>query len=170
MLDKLAGIENRYEEINRLLLEVGNDYQRAAELNKERIDLENIVGKSKEYCRDMVRLDEAHAVIGSVEDQEMRQLAESEIADLEPRVVVLEKELKLLLVPKDPRDEKNVFVEIRAGTGGEEAAIFAADLYRMYTRYAERQNWKVEMMDSNAIGVGSLRAYLHIWVLLRCCP
>ena len=118
MLDKLAGIENRYEDINRLLLEVGNDYQRAAELNKERIDLENIVGKSKEYRRDMARLDEAHAVIGSEEDPEMRQLAESEIADLEPRVAVLEKELKLLLVPKDPRDDKNVFVEIRAGTGG----------------------------------------------------
>ena len=74
MLDKLAGIENRYEDINRLLLEVGNDYQRAAELNKERIDLENIVGKSKEYRRDMARLDEAHAVIGYEQDQEMRQL------------------------------------------------------------------------------------------------
>ena len=112
MLDKLAGIENRYEDINRLLLEVGNDYQRAAELNKERIDLENIVGKSKEYRRDVARLDEAHAVIGAEADPEMRQLAESEIADLEPRVAELEKELKLLLVPKDPRDDKNVFVEI----------------------------------------------------------
>ena len=90
MLDKLAGIENRYEDITRLLLEVGNDYQRAAELNKERIDLENIVGKSKEYRRDRMRLDEAHAVIGSEEDPEMHQLAESEIADLEPRVAVLE--------------------------------------------------------------------------------
>jgi peptide chain release factor 1 len=157
MLDKLVGIENRYEEINRLLLEVGNDYQRAAELNKERIDLETMVEKSKEYRRDMARLDEAHAVIASEQDPEMRQLAESEIADLEPRAAILEKELKLMLVPKDPRDDKNVFVEIRAGTGGEEAAIFAADLYRMYTRYAERQNWKVEMMDSNAIGVGGFK-------------
>jgi peptide chain release factor 1 len=104
-----------------------------------------------------MRLDEAHTVIASEVDPEMRQLAESEIADLEPRVVELEKELKLMLVPKDPRDDKNVFVEIRAGTGGEEAAIFAADLYRMYTRYAERQNWKVEMMDSNAIGVGGFK-------------
>jgi peptide chain release factor 1 len=157
MLDKLAGIENRYEDVNQQLLEVGNDYQRAAELNKERIDLEAIVGRSKEYRRDKMRLDEAHAVIESEADPEMRQLAESEIADLEPRVVELEKELKLMLVPKDPRDDKNVFVEIRAGTGGEEAAIFAADLYRMYTRYAERQNWKVEMMDSNAIGVGGFK-------------
>ncbi len=146
MLDKLASIENHYEELNRLLLEVGNDYQRAAELNKERIDLENIVGKSKQYRRDIARLEEARSVINSEEDPEMRQLAESEINDLEPRVAELENELKLMLVPKDPRDGKNVFVEIRAGTGGEEAAIFAADLYRMYTRYAERQNWKVEMM------------------------
>ncbi|MFH1524479.1 MAG: peptide chain release factor 1, partial [Chloroflexota bacterium] len=157
MLDKLVGIESRYEEINRLLQEVGDDYQRAAELNKERIDLEIMVDKSKEFRRDSARLEEARTVADSEEDPEMRQLAESEIADLEPRVAALENELRLMLVPKDPRDDKNVFVEIRAGTGGEEAAIFAADLYRMYTRYAERQNWKVEMMDSNAIGVGGFK-------------
>ncbi len=157
MLEKLAGIEKRYEELHRLLLEVGDDYQRAAELNKERLDLEPMVEKSKEYRRDMTRLEEARAITGSEEDAEMRLLAESEIADLEPQAAVLEKELKLMLVPKDPRDDKNVFVEIRAGTGGEEAAIFAADLYRMYTRYAERQGWKVELMDSNAIGVGGFK-------------
>jgi peptide chain release factor 1 len=157
MLEKLAGIEKRYEELHRLLLEVGDDYQRAAELNKERIDLEPMVEKSKEYRRDLVRLEEARAIARSEEDAEMRLLAESEIADLEPRAVELEKELKLMLVPKDPRDDKNVFVEIRAGTGGEEAAIFAADLYRMYTRYAERHGWKVELMDSNAIGVGGFK-------------
>ena len=157
MLEKLAGIEKRYEELHRLLLEVGDDYQRAAELNKERLDLEPMVEKSKEYRRDMTRLEEARVIAGSEEDAEMRLLAESEIADLEPRAAVLEKELKLMLVPKDPRDDKNVFVEIRAGTGGEEAAIFAADLYRMYTRYAERQGWKVELMDSNAIGVGGFK-------------
>jgi peptide chain release factor 1 len=157
MLDKFAGIENRYEEVNRLLLEVGNDYQHAAELNKERIDLETIVEKSRAYRRLMARLDEAHAIIESEEDPEMRQLAESEIADMEPLIGTFEKELKLMLVPKDPRDDKNVFVEVRAGTGGEEAAIFAADLYRMYTRYAERQNWKAEIMDSNAIGVGGFK-------------
>ena len=157
MLDKLAGIESRYQEINRLLQEVGDNYQRAAELNKERIDLESIVEKSKEFRRDMGRLDEARVVLEADADVEMQQLAQAEIADLEPRVAVLEKELRLMLVPKDPRDDKNVFVEIRAGTGGEEAAIFAADLYRMYTRYAERHNWKVEMMDSNAIGIGGFK-------------
>ena len=157
MLVKLAGIEKRYEELHRLLLEVGNDYQRAAELNKERLDLEPMVGKAREYRRDLARLEEARTLAGSQEEVEMHLLAESEIVDLAPRVAVLEKELKLMLVPKDPRDDKNVFVEIRAGTGGEEAAIFAADLYRMYTRYAERQGWKVELMDSNAIGVGGFK-------------
>ena len=157
MLDKLAGIENRYDDINRLLQEVGDDYQRAAGLNKERLDLEAIVEKSKEYRRDVSRLEEARSVLATESDPEMQQLAQSEIADLEPRLAALEKELKLMLVPKDPRDDKNVFMEIRAGTGGEEAAIFAADLYRIYTRYAERHNWKVELMDSNAIGIGGFK-------------
>ncbi len=156
MLDKLVGIEKRYEELHQLLLEVGDDYQRAAGLNKERLDLEPVFEKSKEYRRVMQRLEEARG-IAAAEDAEMRQLAELEIADLEPRAFELENELKQMLVPKDPRDDKNVFVEIRAGTGGEEAAIFAADLYRMYVRYAERQGWKVELMDSNAIGVGGFK-------------
>jgi peptide chain release factor 1 len=157
MLAKLLGIEKRYDEIQSLLLQVGDDYQRAAELNKERLNLEPLVDKSKEYQRSSMRLEEARVIATSEEDAEMRQLAEAEISDLEPRLALLEKELKLMLVPRDPRDEKNVFVEIRAGTGGEEAAIFAADLYRLYTRYAERQGWKVELMDSNAIGVGGFK-------------
>jgi peptide chain release factor 1 len=157
MLDKLSGIEKHYEEINHLLEAVGDDYQHAAELNKERIDLEPLVERSKEYRRDMIRLEDARASLATEADLEMQQLAQSEIEELEPRLAKLEKELKLMLVPKDPRDDKNVFVEIRAGTGGEEAAIFAADLYRMYTRFAERHNWKVEMMDSNAIGIGGFK-------------
>jgi peptide chain release factor 1 len=157
MFAKLLGIEKRYDEIQSMLLQVGDDYQRAAELNKERLNLEPLVDKSKEYQRSSMRLEEARVIATSEEDAEMRQLAEAEISDLEPRLALLEKELKLMLVPRDPRDEKNVFVEIRAGTGGEEAAIFAADLYRLYTRYAERQGWKVELMDSNAIGVGGFK-------------
>ena len=157
MFAKLLGIEKRYDEIQSLLLQVGDDYQRAAELNKERLNLEPLVDKSKEYQRSSMRLEEARVIATSEEDAEMRQLAEAEISDLEPRLALLEKELKLMLVPRDPCDEKNVFVEIRAGTGGEEAAIFAADLYRLYTRYAERQGWKVELMDSNAIGVGGFK-------------
>jgi peptide chain release factor 1 len=157
MLEKLAGIEKRYEEINRLLMDVGSDYQLLADLNRERIDLEPIVDCSRAYRRDLGRLEEARQLLAGGEDAELTALAEAEVAELEPRIAGLENELKQLLVPKDPRDEKNVFVEIRAGTGGEEAAIFAADLFRMYSRYAERQGWKVEMMDSNAIGIGGFK-------------
>lgn len=157
MLDKLSGIEQHYEELNRLLLEVGEDYQRAAELNKERTDLEPVVEKARQYRRDLGRLEEARLLLEAEEDPEMRALAEAEIADLQPRLAVLEVELKGLLAPRDPRDEKNVFVEIRAGTGGEEASLFAADLFRMYSHYAERQGWKVEIIDSNAIGIGGFK-------------
>jgi peptide chain release factor 1 len=157
MLEKLGSIEKHYEELQRLLIEAGEDYQRVAELNKERIDLEPMVEKSREYRRYIARLEEARSIAETDEESEMRLLAESEIADLEPRVETLEQELKSMLVPRDARDDKNVFVEIRAGTGGEEAAIFAADLYRMYTRYAERQGWKVELVDSNEIGVGGFK-------------
>jgi len=157
MLEKLAGIEKRHEEINNLLLSVGDDYLRAAELNKERIDLEPIVERAREYRRGTARLEEARAVLGSEQDAELHQLAESEIADLEPRLAVLERELKGMLVPKDPRDDRSVFVEIRAGAGGEEASLFAADLFRMYSRYAERQGWKVELVDANALGIGGFK-------------
>jgi peptide chain release factor 1 len=157
MLEKLAGIEKHYEDISQQLLSVGEDYQRAAELNKERIDLEALVERAREFRRDSARLDEARSVLASEEEEELRQLAESEIADLEPRLAELEEQLKRMLVPRDPRDDKNVFVEIRAGTGGEEASLFAADLFRMYSRYAERQGWKVEVVDSNAIGIGGFK-------------
>lgn len=157
MLEKLSGIEARYDEVNRELMEVGGDYERAAELNKERIDLEPIIGKAREYHQVLKRLEDARALLGSEEDSEMRSLAEMEIAELEPQVGILESALKSMLVPKDPRDEKNVFAEIRAGTGGEEAAIFAMDLFRMYTRYAERQGWKYEIMSASDIGIGGYK-------------
>jgi peptide chain release factor 1 len=157
MLDKLTGIEDRYAEIDRLLMEVGNDYQRAGELNKERIDLETIVEKARRYRQALKRLDEANVILQTEQDEELRSLAELEIADLEPKVTKLENELKALLVPKDPRDDKNVIMEIRAGTGGDEAALFAANLLRMYTRYAERQGWKSEIMTANEIGIGGFK-------------
>jgi peptide chain release factor 1 len=157
MLEKLAGIEARYEEINRELMAVGGDYERAAALNKERIDLESIVEKARQYRQTMKRIEDARAILASEEDAEMRSLAEMEIAELEPQMGELESALKAMLVPKDPRDEKNVFVEVRAGAGGEEAALFAADLFRMYTRFAERQGWKYEMMSSSDIGIGGYK-------------
>lgn len=157
MLDKLEGIENRYEELNRHLLEVGNDYQRAAELNKERIDLEPIVEKAGQYRLALKQLEEARAMLENEQDPELRGMAESEIQELGPKIEAFESELKSMLVPKDPRDDKNVFVEIRAGTGGDEAALFAADLYRMYSRYAERQRWKAEVMSASEIGIGGFK-------------
>src|SRR6188474_1266643 len=122
MLDKLKGIEDRYEQLGNELLEVGNNYQRAAEINKERVDLEVIVEKAREYRQAMKSLEEARAILESEKDPELVALADADIVELSPKVELLETEIKSMLVPKDPRDEKNVFVEIRAGTGGDEAA------------------------------------------------
>jgi len=157
MLDKLTGIEQHYEDLGRELLEVGSDYQRAAGINKERVDLEPIVEKARKYRQAMKSLEEAKSILGSDNDPELKSMAEAELAELNPKIETLEKEIKGLLVPKDARDEKNVIVEIRAGAGGDEAAIFAADLFRMYTRYAETQHWKAEILSENAIGVGGYK-------------
>ena len=157
MLDKLKGIEERYEQLGKELLEVGNDYQRAAEINKERVDLEEIVEKSREYRQALKSYDEARAIIENEKDAELIELAQADIEDLNPQIEALEKTLKGMLIPKDPRDEKNVIVEIRAGTGGDEAAIFAGDLFRMYSRYADNQRWKNEVLSESAIGVGGFK-------------
>lgn len=157
MLDKLQGIEERYEQLSRELLEVGNNYQRAAELNKERVDLEPIVEKAREYRQARKSLEEARAMIGSENDAELVALAQADVADLNPKIEALEKKIKEMLVPKDPRDDRSVIVEIRAGAGGDEAAIFAADLFRMYSRYADGQRWKSEIMSESAIGVGGYK-------------
>jgi len=157
MLDKLQGIEERYEQLGSELLEVGSNYQRAAEINKERVELEPLIAKAREYRQAVKSLEEAKAILMSEEDAELRALADADVADLGPKIEVLEKEIKALLVPKDPRDDKNVIVEIRAGAGGDEAAIFAADLFRMYTRFAEDKRWKTEIMSENAIGVGGYK-------------
>jgi len=157
MLDKLKGIEDRYEQLGNELLEVGNNYQRAAEINKERVDLEEIVEKAREYRQAVKSLDEARAIFESEKDAELVSLAEADIDDLTPKIEALETQIKGMLVPKDPRDDKNVIFEIRAGTGGDEAAIFAGDLFRMYTRYADEHRWKSEIMSENAIGVGGYK-------------
>jgi len=156
MLDKIKGIEERYEEINRELIEVGDDYQRATELSKERADLEPIIQKAKEYRQVLERLEEARNLTGS-DDTELVELAEMELAELEPQIEPLENEIKALLLPKDPRDNRNVIMEIRAGAGGDEAGIFGSDLYRMYTRYAERQGWKTEIISQHETGVGGFK-------------
>lgn len=157
MLDKLEGIEKHYADLTQQLLEVGNDYQRAAELNKERTDLEEIVEKAGQYRSALKQLDEARAMMNTEQDPELHAMAEMEVEELTLKIEALESGLKNMLVPKDPRDDKNVFVEVRAGTGGDEAALFAADLFRMYSRYAERQRWKAEVMSMSETGGGGYK-------------
>ncbi len=164
MLEKLAGIEKHFEELGQELMSVGDDYQRAADIGRERAEMEPVVAKAREYRQLLEQIKDAQAMIEAEEDDEMRELAEMELSELEPQVEPLEEEIKLLLVPKDPRDHKNVIMEIRAGTGGDEAALFAADLFRMYSRYAENQNWKTEIMSQSEIGIGG---YKEITFLLK---
>lgn len=156
MLEKLEAIENRYEELNRLMEENAADYLRIAELAKERSSLEEIVSTAREFRQVEKSIEEARQLVEG-DDEEMRALAQAELDDLLPRHVELEKKLKSLLVPKDPRDERNVILEIRAGTGGDEAALFAADLFRIYSRYAEKRNWTIEILSQNETGIGGLK-------------
>jgi len=157
MLDKLQAIEDKFEQLGSELLEVGNDYKRATEISKERTSLEPLIEKAREYRQAMKSLDEAKTIIVTENDAELVALAKADVDDLTPKIEILEKAIKGLLVPKDPRDDKNVIVEIRAGAGGDEAAIFAWDLFRMYTRFSDTQKWKTEMMSESSIGVGGYK-------------
>lgn len=161
MLDKLAAIETHYEELGRLLEETGEDYQRATELAKERAEIEPVVTKAQEYREVLKRLEEARELHNN-EDEELRELAALDLAELGPRAETLERELKGMLVPKDPRDERNVIMEIRAGTGGDEAALFAAEIFRMYVLYAERRNWKIEILSQNETGIGGYKEVISL--------
>jgi peptide chain release factor 1 len=159
MLEKLEKIAERYEEVNRLLSDpaVIVDQHRFRELGKELRSLEPIIKVLKVYRKAIHDFQGSKELLESVSDPEMRALAQEEYDKLKVQVQQLEEELKQLLVPQDPNDSKNFIMEIRAGTGGEEAALFAADLYRMYTRYAERKGWKVELMDWNETGKGGFK-------------
>lgn len=156
MLEKIATIENRYDELGKLLEEAGADYQRATEYAKERAEIEPIVMKAREYRTVIGQYEEARS-LQETDDPDLRELVQADLETLHPRMEQLERDLKALLVPKDPRDDRNVIVEIRAGTGGDEAALFAADLYRIYTRYAEKRNWSIEILSENAIGIGGYK-------------
>lgn len=156
MLDKIKIIEDRLHEIDEELNNVGGDYERAADLGRERAEIEPLVLKGREFRQALENLEQARELANS-DDAEMADLAALEIEELEPKVEKLAHEIKTMLLPKDPRDDRNVIVEIRAGAGGDEAGIFAADLYRMYTRYAERVRWKTEILDENETGVGGYK-------------
>ncbi|MBM4129088.1 MAG: peptide chain release factor 1 [Nitrospira sp.] len=158
MLEKLKAIEDKYEELTRLLTDP-SVFTKPSELQKysrERAELQPIVEKIMEYRELLSDIEEVEELLKSG-DGDLRKLAEEELDALKAKQPGIEEELKVMLLPKDPRDEKNVILEIRAGTGGEEAALFAADLLRMYLKYAERRGWKVEMINMNATGLGGIR-------------
>lgn len=156
MLEKLQGIIDRFAEIDQQLAEVGEDYTTAIELSKERAELEPVVTKARAYQEALNKIDETQTLL-TADDEEMRSLAEMELESLRETIATLEEELKSMLVPKDPRDERNVIMEIRAGTGGDEAGLFGADLFRMYSRYAERRGWKTEILTLHETGIGGIK-------------
>jgi len=157
---KLESVVAKYEELTRLLSdpEVHANQQDFMRYSKEQSDISEIVEKYREYQEVDKGIAEAEEIINDKKsDADFRELAQVELADFKAKKEELEREIKLLLVPKDPNDEKNIFLEIRAGTGGDEAALFAADLYRMYTKYAEKKRWKVEVMSESLTGGGGLK-------------
>ncbi len=156
LLSKLDSIENRFDEISAQLTDekVLTQPKMLRELTKERAATEELVNALREYREMCKRIDESKLML---QDAEMRELASMDIAELEPRRSTLEERMKVLLLPRDPNDNKNILLEIRAGTGGEEAALFAADLFRMYARFAERRRWKVEIVSQSAASAGGIK-------------
>ena len=164
MFERLNQIEAKYDELTRALAspEVIGDSSRYQKTAKAHSELSEIVDKYREY-KDLQRgIEESKTMIQEESDAELKAYAQEELTRLEERLVATEGELKMLLVPKDPNDEKNVVLEIRAGTGGDEATLFAAEIFRMYTRYAEAQRWKVEVLSTSESGVGGLKEVIAI--------
>ena len=159
MFDKLEDIVLRLEEVLNQLQEpdVANDQNRFRKLMKEQAELTPIVEAYKEYKACKQNIEDSLELLNEESDEEMRELAKEELNESKARVEELENELKILLLPKDPNDDKNVFVEIRGGAGGDEAALFAGDLFRMYSRYAERRRWKMELLSASDTGVGGYK-------------
>lgn len=164
MFDKLEDTERRYEELQAELSEptVTNDTARFRKLMKEQNDLSEVVGAYREYKQAKQNIEDSLAMLDEESDEEMRELAKEELAQSKADVAQLEQRLKILLLPKDPNDEKNVIVEIRAGAGGDEAALFAAELFRMYSKYAETQRWKIDMMNLNESGIGGCKEVIFM--------
>ncbi len=160
---KLLPFLDRYDEISRQLSapEIANDIRKMTELSKEQSALEPIREKAQEYLQVLEEIEENRALL---EDKELGELAKEELKELEPRKAELEEEIKLLLLPKDPNDNRNIYLEMRAGTGGDEAALFVADLFKAYVRYAESKGWRVEIVSSNE---GILNGYKEIIALIK---
>ncbi|MBT2661492.1 peptide chain release factor 1 [Bacillus sp. ISL-45] len=164
MFDRLQAVEDRYERLNELLSdpEVVNDSKKLREYSKEQSDIQETVMAYREYKEVKEQLTDAKAMLEEKLDAEMREMVKEEISELEPRIEELEARIKVLLIPKDPNDDKNVIMEIRGAAGGDEAALFAGDLYRMYSRYAESQGWKTEIIDASTTGVGGFKEIIFM--------
>lgn len=160
MFDKLEDILIRYDDIIAGLNDpdIMSNQDKFRSLMKEQADISPIVDKYKEYKSTKANIDDSLVMLEEETDEEMKELAKEELNESKEKLVEIENDLKILLLPKDPNDDKNVIVEIRAGAGGDEAALFAAEIYRMYVRYAEGKHWKVEVMESDEIGIGGLKS------------
>src|SRR5271156_5380970 len=164
MFERLDQIEARYEELTNVLAspEIVNDSAKFQKTAKAHAEIATIVEKYREY-KDLTRgIAESKAMLTDETDADMRAYAQEELAKLEPRVSIIEEELKVLLLPKDPNDEKNVILEIRAGTGGDESTLFVAEVFRMYSRYAEANRWKVEVLSTSESGVGGMKEVIAL--------
>jgi peptide chain release factor 1 len=164
MFEKLKALEEKYEELTKLLSdpEIIAQQDKFRSYAKSHAELSEIVETYRKYQKVLREIEEARELIKNEKDREMRELAEGELKNLELKREDLEGQLKILMLPKDPNDEKNIFLEIRAGTGGDEASLFAADLFRMYTKYAERKNWKVEIMSQSPSEVGGFKEIIAL--------
>ncbi|HUS87601.1 MAG TPA: peptide chain release factor 1 [Bacteroidales bacterium] len=161
ILEKLQGVKERFEEVGRLITEQGimADMKRYVKLNKEYRELEPIVAAYNEYRNIISNIQSARDILGNERDEELREMAKLELEELNEKLPGMEEEIKLLLIPADPEDGKNAIMEIRAGTGGDEASIFAGDLFRMYTKYCEVKRWKIEL---NNVTEGTVGGYKEI--------
>ena len=159
MLEKLKILEEKFKELSDLIIQpdIMSDQKKYIKISKDYKDLKEIVDKKIEYENIIKNIEEAGDIIKNEDDKEMLELANSEMVIYKEKLVNLEDQLKLLLIPKDPDDSKNIVMELRAGTGGDEASIFAGDLFRMYSKYAEKQGWKVNLVDFNEGSAGGYK-------------
>jgi peptide chain release factor 1 len=159
VFDRLQSVEDRYERLNELLSDptIINDSKKLREFSKEQSDIQETVQTYREYKEVREQLQDAKAMLEDKLDNDMREMVKEEVNELEKQIEELEAKMKFLMIPKDPNDDKNVIFEIRGAAGGEEAALFAGTLYRMYSRYAEAQGWKTELIDANATGLGGYK-------------
>jgi len=167
--DKLDTLEKRFDELSAQMADpaVISDNEQYRKTAKAHRDMEEVVAKYREYKTAAANLAQAQGMLAET-DPEIRAMAEEEVATLTPQLTTLEEELKVLLLPKDPNDEKNVVIEIRAGTGGDEATLFAAEIYRMYMRYAETMRWRVEVTDLSESEVGGIKEVIALISGERC--